>query len=102
MRVSSLDNGPFFTYTYGKDNFFLKYILVCAKSGLGYFLFSFTYYYTLGIRSIAFAFSVTVFACLSMCLSLCKLFFCQIFQELLDLGFRNLLQSLVMISCSVH
>ena len=51
---------------------------------------------------IVFAFSVIMFVCLSVCLSVCKLFFLsKISQQLLDLGLWNLVQSLVVMSCTV-
>ena len=52
---------------------------------------------------IVFAFSVIMFVCLSVCLSVCLLTFfpSKITQQLLGLGLRNLIQSLIVMRCIV-
>ena len=51
---------------------------------------------------IVFAFSVIMFVCLFVCLFVCKLFFSsKISQQLLGLGFLNLVQGLIVMSCIV-
>ena len=82
-----------------------KTILLCFAVPIFFLFYDFTCLYPryeVYRGYIVFAFSVIMFVCLSVCLFVCKLFFSsKISQQLLGLGFWNLVQGLIVMSCIV-